>query len=93
MQYAGLVMRTERKAVSVDGIPANLTRTEYDLLYLLLTHRGEVFTRQQLLDSVWKGVVVTDRTIDVNIARLRKKMGQYAQNIVSKPGFGYTFEV
>ena len=93
VQYAGLVMRTERKAVSVDGIPANLTRTEYDLLYLLLTHRGEVFTRQQLLDSVWKGVVVTDRTIDVNIARLRKKMGQYAQNIVSKPGFGYTFEV
>ena len=93
VRYAGLVMRTDRKTVSIDGTPANLTRTEYDLLHLLLTHRGEVFTRQQLLDAVWSDVVVTDKTIDVNITRLRKKMGPYAQNIVNRTGFGYTFQV
>ena len=70
----------------------NLTPTEFSLLHLLLVNRGKVFSRQQLMDRVWAGVVVTDRTVNVNITRLRKKIGPYAQNIVSRTGFGYVFE-
>ena len=66
--------------------------TEFELLRQLLTNRGKVLSRQQLMDTVWVGVVVTDRTVDVHITRLRKKLGVYANNIVSRPGFGYVFE-
>ena len=50
-------------------------------------------SRQQLMDSIWEGVIVTERTVNVNITRLRKKLGSYASNIVSRQGFGYVFEV
>jgi phosphate:Na+ symporter len=70
----------------------SLTPTEFALLRLLLSNRGKVLSRQQLMDNVWTGVVVTDRTVNVNITRLRKKLGPYAQNIVSRTGFGYLFE-
>ena len=66
--------------------------TEFELLRQLLSNRGKVLSRQQLMDAVWAGVVVTDRTVDVHITRLRKKLGVYANNIVSRPGFGYVFE-
>jgi DNA-binding response OmpR family regulator len=91
--FGGLVIHPANKTVSVDGDPIALTRTEYDLLYLLLTRRGEVFSRQQLLDSVWpQDVIVSERTVDVNVARLRKKLNRYATCLVSKTGFGYSFE-
>ena len=93
MKYGGLVVETGSKSVTVEGHPVSLTRTEYDLLSLLLGHRGQVFSRQQLLDSVWpQDVVVTPRTVDVNIARLRKKLGRYSSCLVSRTGFGYCFE-
>ncbi|WP_255397432.1 MULTISPECIES: winged helix-turn-helix domain-containing protein [Prevotella] len=85
-------MNLDKKAVTVDGNPVNLTRTEFDLLQLLLTNRGNVLSRRQLMDTVWAGVIVTDHTINVNITRLRKKLGPYAQNIISRTGFGYLFE-
>ena len=66
--------------------------TEFELLRQLLSNRGKVLSRQQLMDTVWAGVVVTDRTVDVHITRLCKKLGVYANNIVSRPGFGYVFE-
>ena len=92
--HEGLTLDTVGKTVTVDGAPVSLTRTEFDLLRLLLSHRGEVFSRQQLLEQVWPSdVVVTDRTVDVNITRLRKKIGQYAQCIIARQGFGYCFEV
>ena len=79
--------------MTVDGEPTQLTKTEFDLLRLLLGRRGEVLSRQQLLKEVWpSNVIVTERTVDVNIARLRKKLGQYAGCIVSRQGFGYIFE-
>ena len=91
--HEGLTLDTVSKTVTVDGEPVSLTRTEFDLLRLLLSHRGEVFSRQQLLNQVWPSdVVVTDRTVDVNITRLRKKIGRYAQCIVARQGFGYCFE-
>jgi phosphate:Na+ symporter len=92
LSYAGLSLNLDKKTVAVDGNPVNLTPTEFELLRQLLTNRGKVLSRQQLMDTVWAGVVVTDRTVDVHITRLRKKLGVYANNIVSRPGFGYVFE-
>jgi phosphate:Na+ symporter len=93
LSFRGLQVNLDRKTVTVDGQAASLTRTEFDLLCLLLSNRGQVFSRQQLMDSIWEDVIVSDRTIDVHITRLRKKIGPYASYIVSRQGFGYVFEV
>ena len=93
LSFSGLQMNLDRKTVTIDGQPTSLTRTEFDLLRLLLSNRGQVLSRQQLMDSIWEDVIVTDRTIDVHITRLRKKIGSYASHIVSRQGFGYVFEV
>lgn len=91
--YKGLVVNTSSKRVTVDGLFTTLTKTEYELLLFLLEHRGKVFSREQLLENVWpNNVVVTLRTVDVNITRLRKKIGQYSTNILTKTGYGYSFE-
>jgi phosphate:Na+ symporter len=92
LSYGGLQLNLDKKVATVDGNPANLTPTEFELLQQLLANRGKVLSRQHLMDSVWAGVVVTDRTVNVNITRLRKKLGPYARNIVSRTGFGYVFE-
>ena len=93
LSYRELQINQARKSVTIDGVDTNLTRTEFDLLSLLLANRGQVLSRQQLMDSIWPEVVVTERTVDVHIARLRKKLGHYARNIVNRQGFGYTFEI
>lgn len=92
LSYYGLQLNLDKKTATIDGGRVNLTPTEFELLHLLLVNRGKVLSRQQLMDQVWAGVVVTDSTVNVNITRLRKKLGQYAQNIVSRTGFGYVFE-
>ena len=92
LSYGGLCLNLDKKTATVDGDAVNLTPTEFSLLHLLLVNRGKVLSRQQLMDRVWAGVVVTDRTVNVNITRLRKKIGPYAQKIVSRTGFGYVFE-
>jgi len=90
--YNGLLLNIDKKTTTVDGTPVNLTPTEFALLHLLLQNRGKVLSRQKLMDTIWEGVIVTERTVNVNITRLRKKLGPYAQNIVSRTGFGYVFE-
>ena len=92
LSYHGLSLNLDKKTTTVDGNPVNLTPTEFELLHLLLANHGKVLSRQQLMDTIWAGVIVTDRTINVNITRLRKKLGAYAQNIVSRTGYGYVFE-
>ena len=92
LDYNGLQLNLDKKTATIDGAPVSLTPTEFALLHLLLANRGKVLSRQQLMDTVWAGVVVTDRTVNVNITRLRKKLGPYARNIVSRTGFGYIFE-
>lgn len=93
LQYEGLVVDQSSKTVTIDDTAVELTRTEFDLLALLLNHRGQVFTRQELLDSVWPDdVIVTERTVDVNITRLRKKLDSYASCILTRQGFGYFFK-
>lgn len=93
LSYEGLSMDLQRKSVSVDGEEVPFTRTEFELLRLLFSRRGEVFSREQLIESVWpRDVVVTGRTVDVNITRMRKKIGRYASCIATRVGYGYYFE-
>ena len=89
----GLLIDAGQKTVIADGEHLSLTRTEFDLLNLLHDNPGRVFSRQELIDKVWPDdTVVTDRTVDVCIARLRKKLGNYSVHIVSRQGFGYCYE-
>lgn len=94
ISFEGLVLDLGKKTTTVDGENVSLTKTEFELLTLLMQHRGQVFSRQQIFDAVWpEDVVVSDRTVDVNITRMRKKIGRYGSYIVSRQGFGYVFEV
>lgn len=80
------------KAVTIEGMPVALTRKEYHILALLAQHPGEHFSREQIIDNVWDDdAYVGDRSVDVHIARLRKKLGSYSDSIVNHSGFGYTF--
>lgn len=93
LKYEELMVDTISKTVTIDDARVELTRTEFDLLALLLSHRGQVLSRQELLDLVWPDdVIVTERTVDVNITRLRKKLGGYASCILTRQGFGYFFK-
>ena len=93
LSYETLTLDTRRIKATVDGEEIPLTKKEFEILRLLLENRGNVFSREEILARVWKEeVYVLDRTIDVNITRLRKKIGRYGKNIVTRLGFGYCFE-
>ena len=94
LRHEGLVMDLTKMTVTVDGQPVLLTKTEFEILKVFLANQGQVFSRQELLDKVWpRDVVVTDRTVDVNITCMRKKIGRYSSCIVTRHGFGYLFVV
>ena len=93
IRFRGIQIDTDAKTVSVDGVDVPFTKTEYDLLKLFLENRGKAFSREQLLSAVWPDdVIVTPRTVDVNITRIRKKIGPYAESLTSRAGFGYSFQ-
>ena len=93
ISYQGLLLNIDKKTVSIDGENVPFTKTEFELLRLLLEEKGRVFSRQELIDRVWpKDVLVLDRTVDVNITRMRKKIGKFAKCIVTRLGFGYYFD-
>ena len=93
LQYKGLVINIPQKKVTIDGEETSLTKKEFEILLLLLQNQGRVFSREDILAKVWNDeVYVLDRTIDVNITRLRKKMGSYGKYIVTRLGYGYCFE-
>ena len=93
IRYQGIQIDTDAKKVTVDGSDVSFTKTEYELLKLFLENRGKVFSRDQLLSAVWPDdVIVTPRTVDVNITRIRKKIGPYGDALVAKAGFGYSFQ-
>ena len=92
LRVEGLQLDLEFKRCTIDGTEVKLTRKEYELLAHLLSHRGQICSREQILNRVWSDeVVVLDRTIDVNITRLRSKIGAYGTYIVTRSGFGYGF--
>lgn len=93
LSYQGLELNLDKKTVSIDGEDIPFTKTEFEILHLLLDEKGRVFSRQELIDRIWpKDVLVLDRTVDVNITRLRKKIGRFSKCIVTRLGFGYYFD-
>ena len=93
LTYETLVMFLGNKKVLLDGVEIPFTKKEYEILRLFLENKNRVFSRDEMLTRVWSDeVIVLDRTIDVNITRLRKKIGQYGKNIVTRLGYGYCFE-
>jgi len=93
LKISGIDLDLDRKRLTVDGIRKDLTPIEFELLYLLLKNQGRIFTREQILNSVWKETQVTDRTVDVHITRLRKKLGGYEKFLITRKGYGYCFEI
>ncbi|MGN0032621.1 MAG: response regulator transcription factor [Candidatus Limimorpha sp.] len=92
LKVDGLVLDLEFKRCTVDGVEVKLARKEFELLAYLISNRGKICSREQILSRVWSDeVVVLDRTIDVNITRLRSKIGEYSSYIVTRSGFGYGF--
>ena len=93
LTYKTLKLDIEQIKVYIDGDEIALTKKEFEILRLFLKNINHVFTRDEFLTKIWKEeVYVLDRTIDVNITRLRKKIGEYGKNIVTRLGFGYCFE-
>lgn len=80
------------KICTIEGKEVKLAKKEFELLAYLISNRGKICSREQILNSVWSDeVVVLDRTIDVNITRLRSKIGEYGSYIITRSGFGYGF--
>lgn len=93
VEFKGLKVDRNEKICYIDNEPVQLTRTEFDLILFFLTHRNRIYSREEIIQKVWGAdVVVTNRTIDTNITRLRKKLGDYGNNIVTRQGFGYGFK-
>lgn len=92
LQVDGLVLDLEFKRCMVDGVEVKMAKKEFEILAYLISHRGTICSREQILGKVWKNeVVVLDRTIDVNITRVRNKIGAYGSCIVTRSGYGYGF--
>ena len=91
--FEGLVVNNSNKRCTIDGEEISLTRKEFDILVLLLQNRNTILSREQIMKRVWSNeVIVLDRTIDVNITRMRKKLGNYGNHITTRTGYGYGFE-
>ena len=92
INYRGLTVLPDKKICLVDGVEIKLPRKEFEILLKLLSNRGRIFTREELLREIWpEEVVVLDRVVDVNITRIRHKLGKYGKNIITRSGYGYGF--
>ncbi len=90
--FEGLSIIPSRKLCIVDGVEVKMPRKEFEILCMLLSDPGRIFSRDELIHAIWPGeVVVVDRVIDVNITRIRHKIGNYAKYIKSRSGYGYGF--
>lgn len=87
LTFKEIVLDRDLKMCFVKDAPINLTKAEYLLLEFLLLHRGKVFSRRELLNAWTKEVSL--RTVDTAISRLRKKLKEYSNYIITRPGFGY----
>lgn len=89
--FKTLRISRNEKICYINGKPLDLTPTEFEIILYFLTHRNRIYSRAEIIRQVWD-VEVSNRTIDTNIARLRKKLGEYGDNIRTRPGFGYGFK-
>ncbi len=93
IKISGVELDVEKKRMTVDGVREDLTPIEFQLLQTLIRNPGRIYGREQLLGKIWRDVTVTDRTVDVHITRLRKKLGNYGRYLVTRKGYGYCFEI
>jgi DNA-binding response OmpR family regulator len=92
--FSDMVINSETKQLSINGRNIKLTKKEFEILHMLAVEPQKIFSRAHILDLVWKNeAYVLDRTVDVHIARLRKKLGEYSGCIVNRSGYGYCFEI
>lgn len=92
--FEDLMIDLSKKTCLVEGHEIPLTKKEFEILILLLRHKNRILSREEILNQVWSDdVIVLGRTIDVNITRLRKKIGNYGKHIVTRLGYGYGFEI
>ena len=78
---------------TVDNKEVRLPRKEFEILALMLENKGRIFSREELLDRIWpEKTIVTDRSVDVHVTRLRSKISPYGRNIVSRSGYGYGWQ-
>jgi len=93
INYEGIRLDLDSKSATLDGEELSLTKLEFELLALFLQHPNKVYSRNDLLEMCWPDdVLVLDRTVDVNITRLRKKLGRYGKQIKTRVGYGYYWE-
>jgi len=92
-EYENLRLIPESKQVTINNIDVGLTKTEFEILHLLLNHAGRIYSRDEIMNKIWEGdTFVGDRTVDVNVRRIRKKIGEYHNLIKTKSGYGYYFD-
>jgi DNA-binding response OmpR family regulator len=93
LKFGNIELDNVKKRVLIDNVKIDLTKKEYEILLLLLENAGQVFSREDILRRIWGGnVIVSDRTVDVNITRIRSKLGKYSSFLKNKTGYGYFFE-
>lgn len=89
----GLNLDMARKRIVIDDHPIELTRTEYEIFTMLYGQPGKVFSRDEILNTIWSDQpYLSGRTVDVNITRIRKKMGSWGKCLVTRSGYGYYFD-
>lgn len=93
LMFGDIELDNARKRILIDKEKVDLTKKEYEILLLMLENQGKVFSREDILSRIWgREVIVTDRTVDVNMARIRNKLGKYSSCLKNKTGYGYFFE-
>ena len=84
----------QQKMVLVDGVQVVFSKKEFEVLTLLASHPGQIYSRENIIDELWKDApYVLDRTVDVHIARIRSKLGECKVYLTNRSGYGYTFNV
>ncbi len=93
LHFGDLSIDPQLKEVHIGTQPVALTRTEFEILLLLASNPSRIFSRENLIDTLWKETpYITERTVDVHINRLRKKLGDYARLLSNRSGYGYRFD-
>ena len=93
LQYREFELDDNSKQLIINKRVIDLTKKEFEILYLLMDNPSRVFSREDMMRRIWTDeVVVMERTVDVHVARLRKKLGKYGRYLRSRPGYGYYLE-
>ena len=92
LKCGSLCVSLHSKICTIDGKEVKMPKKEFEILALLMANTGRVYGRQEILNAIWPDkVIVVDRVVDVNVTRLRAKLGEYGKHIITKPGYGYAF--